>query len=589
MCAKLSALFLIFLASLAQAQNTGAMNPVPGIDLSGNWAPVLHEDQGERIPGPELVNYLGLPITDGARERVLAWDASRLTVPEHQCQVHVAPYIYRGPLNLRIWEEKDAQSQRLVAIKQYISTYEQTRTIWMDNRPHPPEAAAHTWMGFSTGKWEGNTLTVYTTHIKQGWIRRNGVPESDKATLVEHFIRHGERMTHVSIVTDPVYLTEPLIKSQDFVVQVQAGQNWLYPCEYVEEVAGRARGAVPAYLPGQNTFTHEFADKFKIPVEAALGGAETMYPEYERGIKHPPAVSGSMVAQPPQSGELTVLPVQGNIYMINGAGGNIAVQTGPMGVVAIDTGNGKDSERVIAAIRKLSDKPLQYIVNTSANAEQTAGNEALRKAGVTITGANVAGNLTDAGVGAAILAHENVLNRLSAPSGKQAVAPTGAWPTDTFFEGQKELFFNDDAIEIKWQPKAHTDGDSIVMFRHADVIATGDIFSTLSYPVIDIERGGSIQGEIDALNNILDLTIPKHDEEGGTYVIPGHGRICDEFDVLEYRDMVTMARDRVAASIKKNMTLDQIKAAKLTKDYDARYGSGDAFVESIYKSLTAKK
>jgi hypothetical protein len=272
-------------AGLAWAQNTGAFNPVPGVDLSGNWAPVFHEDQPERIPGPELVNYLGLPITEGARQWALSWDASRLTVPEHQCQVHVAPYIYRGPLNLRIWEEKEPQSQRLVAIKQYISTYEQTRTIWMDGRPHPPEAAAHTWMGFSTGKWEGNILTVYTTHIKQGWIRRDGVPESDQATLVEHFIRHGDHMTHVSIVTDPIYLTEPLIKTQDFNIQTQEGQNWLYPCEYVEEVAGRTRGAVPNYLPGQNPFIHEFADKFNIPVEAALGGAETMYPEYQQKLK----------------------------------------------------------------------------------------------------------------------------------------------------------------------------------------------------------------------------------------------------------------------------------------------------------------
>jgi len=266
-------------------QFAGSVNPAPGVDLSGNWAPVMHEDQGERGAGPELVNFLGIPITEGAREWALAWDASRLTLPEHQCQVHVAPYIYRGPLNLRIWEEKDPQSQRLIAIKQYISTYEQWRTIWMDGRPHPPEAAAHTWMGFSTGKWDGNILTVYTTHLKQGWLRRNGLPESDQATLVEHYIRHGERMTHVSIVTDPVYLTEPLIKTQDFNLQVQAGQNWLYPCEYVEEIAGRPRGAVPSYLPGQNPFLHEFADKFNIPVEAALGGAETMYPEYQKKLQ----------------------------------------------------------------------------------------------------------------------------------------------------------------------------------------------------------------------------------------------------------------------------------------------------------------
>jgi glyoxylase-like metal-dependent hydrolase (beta-lactamase superfamily II) len=184
---------------------------------------------------------------------------------------------------------------------------------------------------------------------------------------------------------------------------------------------------------------------------------------------------------------------------------------------------------------------------------------------------------------------------MSAPTGAQSPTPFGAWPTETYVSGQKELFFNDEPIEIKFQPNAHTDGDSVVFFRHSDVVSTGDIFVTTGYPFIDIERGGSIQGEIDALNNILDLTIPKHDEEGGTYVIPGHGRICDEFDVLEYRDMVTIIRDRVQASIKKGLTLDQVKAAHLTKDYDARYaaktgfGTADSFVEAIYKSLTAKK
>ncbi|MBV9503731.1 MAG: hypothetical protein JO323_01870 [Acidobacteriia bacterium] len=268
----------------AWAQNTGAFNPSPGIDLTGNWAPLIHEDQLERIPGPELVNYLGLPITDGARLWALSWDSSRLTVPEHECQVHISPYIYRGPLNLRIWEEREPKSQQIIAIKQYISTYEQTRTIWLDGRPHPPDIAPHTWMGFSTGQWDGNVLTVYTTHIKQGWIRRNGLPESDQATLTEHFIRHGNYLTHVSIVTDPVYLTEPLVKSQDFTQQLQNGQNWLYPCESVEEIAGRPRGEVPNYLPGKNPFLHEFADKYHLPMGAVLGGAETMYPEYQKKL-----------------------------------------------------------------------------------------------------------------------------------------------------------------------------------------------------------------------------------------------------------------------------------------------------------------
>ena len=283
----LPALFTVTVLSVsAIAQTAGAFIAAPGVDLSGNWAPVIHEDFPERIPGPELVNYAGLPINDGARMFALSWNASRLTLPEHQCQAHVAPYIYRGPLNLRIWEEKDPQSQQIYALRQYISTYEQNRTIWMDGRPHPPEGAAHTWMGFSTGKWEGNQLTVITTHIKEGWVRRNGLPESDQATLVEHFIRHGDHLTHVSIVTDPVYLTEPLIKTQDFNLVSQEGQNWLYPCTYVEELGNRTRGAVPNYLPGENPFLHEWADQYKIPLAAALGGAETMYPEYQLKMKN---------------------------------------------------------------------------------------------------------------------------------------------------------------------------------------------------------------------------------------------------------------------------------------------------------------
>ena len=252
------------------------------IDLTGSWAPRYHEDFPERIPGPDLADYAGLPINDAARQWALSWNPSRLTLEEHQCQVHVAPYIYRGPLQLRIWEERDPKSQELVAIKNYISTYEQTRTIWMDGRPHPPDYAAHTWEGFSTGRWEGDMLTVTTTHIKQGWIRRNGLPESDRATLVEHFIRHGSYLTHVSIVTDPVYLTEPLIKTQNFVLNERAlpPQAWVWPCQIVEEIAGRERGAVPHYLPGENPFVHEFARRYKIPPDAAMGGAETMYPEY---------------------------------------------------------------------------------------------------------------------------------------------------------------------------------------------------------------------------------------------------------------------------------------------------------------------
>jgi cyclase len=307
------------------------------------------------------------------------------------------------------------------------------------------------------------------------------------------------------------------------------------------------------------------------------------------------AAQSARVPPPAATGDLDVLPVQGNVYMIAGAGGNITVQIGEMGVLVVDTGLGSMSDKVIAAVRKLSNKPLQYIVNTHFHQDHTGGNEAIRKAGVTITGANVTGNLTDARLGAQIIAHENVLDRMSAPTGKQAPTPTDSWPTETYTSGQKEVFFNDEPVQVIYQPAAHTDGDSLVFFRHSDVISTGDIFVTTSFPFLDLEHGGSIQGEIDALNRILDLTIPKHDEEGGTYVIPGHGRICDEFDVVEYRDMVTIIRDRVQAAIKKGMTLEQVKEAGYTKDYDVRYdtktgfASAASFIEAVYKSLSKKK
>jgi hypothetical protein len=256
-------------------------------DFAGIWQPRIHEDFPERIPGPELGDYLGLPITDGARRWAESWDPSRLTLLEHQCQVHIAPYIYRGPLNLRIWYEKDPKTQELLAIKHYISTYEQTRTIWMDGRPHPSENAPHTWMGFSTGQWEGDMLTVRTTHIKQGWIRRNGVPQSDKVTLTEHFIRHGDTLTHITITRDPVYLTEALVKSQNFAMAARElpQQNWLWVCEPVVEIADRPATEVPAYPPGENPFLGEFRKRHNVPEAAARGGAETMYPEFAATLR----------------------------------------------------------------------------------------------------------------------------------------------------------------------------------------------------------------------------------------------------------------------------------------------------------------
>jgi glyoxylase-like metal-dependent hydrolase (beta-lactamase superfamily II) len=300
------------------------------------------------------------------------------------------------------------------------------------------------------------------------------------------------------------------------------------------------------------------------------------------------------LSQQNPDGEVHILPVQGNVSMLVGAGGNITVQAGQQGVLLVDAGRADASAKALAAIKQITNKPIRYILDTHYADDHTGGNDALRRAGVTITGANVAGNLTDAMQGAAILAHDNVLNRMSAPTGKQSPTPTGAWPTLTYSGDEKEMYFNDEAVQMI-HASGNTDGDSIVFFRRSDVVSAGDLFNTEGYPQIDLTKGGSLQGVIDGLNVILHLAVPAHEEEGGTLIIPGHGRLCDEADVLEYRDMLVIVRDRIRAMIKKGMTLEQVKAAKPTYEYEPRYGSksgpwtSDMFVEAAYKSLSAGK
>lgn len=291
--------------------------------------------------------------------------------------------------------------------------------------------------------------------------------------------------------------------------------------------------------------------------------------------------------------EVHTLPVQGNVYMLVGAGGNITVHVGEEGVLLVDTQFAELSPKIIAAVRQLSDKPIRYIVNTHGHADHVGGNEPIAKAGITRAGGNVIGNIGQSAVdGAAIIAHENVLNRMSAPTGSQAPTPFAAWPTDTFFGDKKEIYFNREAVQVIHQPAAHTDGDSLVFFRRSDVIATGDLFLTTGYPIIDAPRGGNFNGVLAALNRIIDLAVPNNVQEGGTMIVPGHGRLCDEMDVVEYRDMMTIVRDRVQAMIKKGMTLEQVKGARPTRDFDARYGSDSGFwttamfVEAAYRDLS---
>jgi len=295
-----------------------------------------------------------------------------------------------------------------------------------------------------------------------------------------------------------------------------------------------------------------------------------------------PVVASLAWAQQP---DIEVLHVRGSVYLFASDEGNITVQVGEHrdndGVLMVDTGPAAMTDRVLAELNKLTSKPLRFIINTSSDPDHTGGNALLSKPGAS---RQAAGN----GPLAAevnIYAQDNVLTRVSAP---EAHVPVQGLPTMTF-DRLKDFTFNGEAVQIFSEAPAHTDGDSIVFFRGSNVISAGDIFGTAGYPVIDLARGGSIQGEIKALNHLLELTVPEIAQEGGTMVIPGHGRLCDEADVTEYRDMVTIIRDRVADLIQKGKSLSEVQAARVTRDYDGRYSrpswTGEMFVESIYKSL----
>ncbi len=290
--------------------------------------------------------------------------------------------------------------------------------------------------------------------------------------------------------------------------------------------------------------------------------------------------------QAPEKSAVELLHVQGRVHMLVGAGSNITVQLGDNAVVLVDSGLPQLSPQVLAAIRSLSPKPIEFIINTSADADHTGGNHNLAQSGHFISGMN--GETP----GASIVAQIGVLDRMTASVGKETNAPQELWPTDTY-DNDKWALFNDEAIVLEHPHAAHTDGDSIVFFRRSDVISAGDIFTPDRYPMIDTAKGGSIDGEIDALNQLLEIMVPRADEEGGTYVIPGHGRLCDRNVVANYRDMVTIVRDRIEDLVKKGKTLDQVKAARPTRDYDGIYGADsgswttDMFIEAIYRDLSA--
>jgi glyoxylase-like metal-dependent hydrolase (beta-lactamase superfamily II) len=294
----------------------------------------------------------------------------------------------------------------------------------------------------------------------------------------------------------------------------------------------------------------------------------------------------SLAAQQPGASQPSVVRVQGNVHMISGAGVNITVQIGKYGVVLVDTPQPATVQPVIDEIRKLSNLPLRWIINTSSSPDHVAGNAVLVASSSTRSGGAPFGFV---GLGRpSIVAHENVLNRLSSPLPGSTPTPPDGLPTTTYFQPSMD-FSNGEPIILYHQGAAHTDSDSVVLFRKSDVISAGAIFTPGRYPIIDVARGGSVQGLISALTHILALAVPEGFASGGTLIVPARGRISEESDVAEFRDMVVIVRDRIQDLISKGMTLDQIKASRPSRDYDAEYGATaaetDRFVESIYRSL----
>ncbi|MEQ1757195.1 MAG: hypothetical protein ABL986_02675 [Vicinamibacterales bacterium] len=278
LCVSSAGLLLALTASPALAQ----------VDFSGEWAPVYHEDGPERLPGPELGDYLGLPLNAAARLRADSWDGDRISVVmEYQCRPHSSDYGMRGLGNLRVSRELDPQTHQLTTFRTYMPAWGSERTVWMDGRPHPAALAEHTFQGFSTGRWEGNTLVIETTHLKANYFRRNGVASSDQRTMTEYWTRHRDLLTVVTVQTDPVMLDEPLVRSQNWYLD-PGQQLRVFLCESVLEVPTPG-SPVPHHLFGTNRFLNEVADFYGLPLEATRGGAATMYPEYRKTMGAPRA------------------------------------------------------------------------------------------------------------------------------------------------------------------------------------------------------------------------------------------------------------------------------------------------------------
>jgi hypothetical protein len=620
-------------------------------DITGEWRLESDEDPGALggLGQPPLGDYLGIPFNDAGRLRAETSAESIWGTPEYQCRPHSAPHQWRGLGGARILKEQDPLTREVKAYHiQFMRSLDWP--VFMDGRPHPPAYAPHTWSGFSTGEWVGNSLKVTTTHLKDGFLRRGGPQTTDTYTMTDYITRHGDILVIITVIDDPIYQDEPYVQSTTYVYDTTStvATETCNGSSFAEN-GGTDRHHVPHFLPGQNTaLTEWLKNEDWVPVEPTRGGVKTIYPEYRStlngsanaaSLKVPSsrtAVSPDkkIADQSPKDGQVHVLPVQGNIYMLVADGTNITASIGPQGVLLVNTGSAQMTEKLQAAVNQLASavaaapttnncagpncpgiaygwsspfintiigsptppKPLRYIINTSDAAENIGGNEKFATSGFFPRGGGL-GGATGVGRTASVVAHENVLNRMTASAGKPGAIPERAWPTDTYFDELFKLpeYFNGEAVIVYHEAAANTDADSIVFFRHSEVISAGNIFSTVSYPMIDLEKGGSVNGVINGLNHILDLAVAEYRSQGGTWIIPSHGRLSDTGDVASYRNMLVMIRDRIQDMVKKGMTLEQVKAARPTMDFDGRYGSNTGswttamFVEAVYRSLKEKK
>jgi glyoxylase-like metal-dependent hydrolase (beta-lactamase superfamily II) len=573
-----------------------ALSPLPvalaQVDFTGAWDhPSIfgQEDVPDRGQGPEIGDYLGLPLNEAGMRKAETYSGSWLSIPEHQCTPHPAAYQMWGPNTLMINSDYD-YTRRVPEAIRLDGTFGIDRTIWLDGRPHPPPEALHTFEGFSTGHWDGDSLVVETTHLKPGWLRRNGTPTSERATMLEYFTNYEDYLLVTTIVDDPVYFAEPFVRTTEYLPTIRPAQALgdpfqrndgpvFYKCFPAEETSG-SKYAVPHNLPGENDLLDDFSGKYGVPRWAMAAGAPSMYPEFgdllaagsNERVATPPAI---IVPRAPAPAGIRSMHVKDRIWAIFGAGANVTVQIGEEGVLVVDTGTAGMAAALREEIRRLAgDRPIRYVISTNHHADHTGGNVVLSDEPLQR---------------AAVLAHENVGLHLILDE-----MEAGNLVMDTFYGDSKEIYFNGEPIKIVHLPAAHTDGDSMVFFRSSDVISVGGVISSRSFPSFDPADGGSVNGLIDALNRILDYTVSEFRSQGGTTVVTADGRLYDEADVAEYRDMLVIIRDRIQAGIDTGDSLAEVMASRPALDYEGVFGASDGpwttedFVTAIYRDLDGR-